>query len=116
MKHNQELFTQVAKHLLAQNGRSVVAGKCKYRGDNGLKCAVGCLITDENYLPTAEGRPAWDAVVRKGVQDSGWTYDEETEPLLLQLQAVHDHNAVHLWQEDLAGIATKFDLEMPNVE
>ncbi len=46
----QEIFDTVAKHLFSQGQRSVNAnGVCLYRGPNGLKCAIGALITDEEY-------------------------------------------------------------------
>lgn len=50
--NHQEVFTKVATHLLKQGRRALFAEKngfrsCAYRGDNGTKCAVGCLIKDE---------------------------------------------------------------------
>lgn len=50
MNELQEVFTTVSKHLLAQG----VACRnedddCMYRNEEGLKCAVGCLISDEAY-------------------------------------------------------------------
>jgi hypothetical protein len=40
----QEVFDQVATHLLTQRQRSTTKGNCAYRGDDGLKCAAGCLL------------------------------------------------------------------------
>ena len=46
----QELFDKIATHLLTQGARSENSlGKCLYRGEFGRKCAVGCLISDEEY-------------------------------------------------------------------
>jgi hypothetical protein len=53
----QEIFDTVAAHL-AKQGRPAVsdaAGGCAYRGDDGAKCAVGCLILDEEYSSKMEG-------------------------------------------------------------
>lgn len=51
-------FDIVKKHLLTQNKQSVeeFSGKCRYRGGEGLKCAIGCLIPDDMYKPEFEDR------------------------------------------------------------
>jgi hypothetical protein len=53
----QEIFDQVKDHLLTQNQKAVNpnTADCMYRTSEGLKCAVGCLISDEEYNPTFEG-------------------------------------------------------------
>jgi len=47
----QETFDKVAVHLIKQGKQSVsgYSGGCAYRGDNGLRCAVGALIPDDLY-------------------------------------------------------------------
>lgn len=49
----KEIFEKVRTHLLAQNEKSymkdVAYSKCRYRTDDGLKCAIGCLIPNEKY-------------------------------------------------------------------
>lgn len=62
MKSKQELFDTVARHLLTQRRQSkVVGGQCRYRWEDPwgrvLRCAIGCLIPDEAYKPSYEGRP-----------------------------------------------------------
>ena len=45
----QEIFDTVSVHLLTQNEKSQESDfyrSCLYRGPNGTKCAVGCLIKD----------------------------------------------------------------------
>ena len=62
----QEMFDTMAAHLLKQGERSVSPinpQQCRYRGDHGLKCAVGALIKDKFYKPSLEGRGATDAPV-----------------------------------------------------
>lgn len=56
---DQEIFDTVARHLLKQ-GRpaSKRDGACFYRTDDGLKCAAGVLIPDEDYSPWMENQPA----------------------------------------------------------
>ena len=47
--NTQQIFDKVATHLLTQNARSAAEGSCLYRSPSGLKCAVGCLISDSVY-------------------------------------------------------------------
>ena len=47
----QEIFDTVAVHLFDQGKRSVDKHFCRYRNDIGLKCAVGILISEEDYFP-----------------------------------------------------------------
>jgi len=55
MKTPQEIFDIVATHLLKQNRRAKDGFSCRYRGDEGTKCAVGCLIDDQHYNVDMEG-------------------------------------------------------------
>lgn len=57
----QQIFDTVATHLLQQGRKAVIRNSeksesCRYRTPEGLKCAVGCLIEDEEYQPEMEGR------------------------------------------------------------
>lgn len=48
----QEIFDKVVNHLRKQGHRSLSEdGRCLYRGSNGDKCAIGCIISDEDYQP-----------------------------------------------------------------
>lgn len=48
----QQIFDQVAQHLLKQGRRCVrLGGGCVYRGPNGMKCAAGALIDDDEFNP-----------------------------------------------------------------
>jgi hypothetical protein len=65
---DQEVFDQVANHLLTQNKRSVSATDntlCVYRSPDGLKCAAGCLIADDEYDPRMEGSN-WKEMYERG--------------------------------------------------
>lgn len=48
----QRIYDKVLRHLVKQGKVSVdrKSGQCKYRGPNGTSCAVGCLISDEEYF------------------------------------------------------------------
>ena len=49
--NKQEIFNTAVKHLRIQNAKSInkFYNQCKYYGDGGRKCAIGCLISDEEY-------------------------------------------------------------------
>ncbi len=51
----QQIYDKVCAHLAKQKHRAVdVNGTCLYRAPNGDKCAAGCLIPDDRYLPNME--------------------------------------------------------------
>lgn len=116
MKPRQEIFTQVATHLLTQNAKSRNSFECKYRSPRGLKCAAGCLIADEHYSEDFEGAivirgpfkgdRVCDALVASGVA-------EEDLPLVAELQRIHDQHSADSWREQLTQLAEKEGLEMP---
>lgn len=51
----QKMFDTVAIALRRQGGPSVELGRCKYRGQSGLKCAIGHLMPDAIYHKDMEG-------------------------------------------------------------
>lgn len=57
LKDRSDIFNHVVDHLRKQGTKSVVnfAGMCAYRGDGGTMCAVGALITDDEYRRFFEG-------------------------------------------------------------
>lgn len=105
----QQLFDRVASHLIRQNVRSVTEdGTCMYRGPNGLRCAIGCLIPDEKYhedfeesTVSSEDRIRKAAGVRRG-----------DELFLAQdLQFIHDSSISGIeWPYRLRTVARKFNL------
>ena len=91
----QEVFDQAARHLLTQGQQSLSAyGICVYRNNGGLKCVVGCFISDDEYNPAFEGR-LWEVLA-----------EEEEVPfahsfLLANLQDIHDSDPAS-WMHRLA--------------
>jgi hypothetical protein len=82
----QEIFDKVATHLIKQGKVSVGEdGFCAYRGNDGLMCAVGCLIPDDIYHVDMEGANA-DSLLSYDLP----SYFEENIDLLLRLQQNHD--------------------------
>lgn len=108
----QSIFDQCARHLLTQNKKSLrprgshsqVGMVCAYRGEDSLKCAVGCFISDEEYDPDFEGR-----VFGRGPFMS-YFLSSEKWTLMLSLQIIHDHNAPHKWHSLLWDFAHKNNL------
>lgn len=112
----QEIYDKVAVHLLTQNAKSMTGelsafGKplCAYRSPEGLSCAAGCLLTDEEAKGLDNNRgTAWTAVKLWSTVDVS-RYDEHTD-LIQELQTVHDHTEVDQWGIELAKLAEKHNL------
>ena len=106
----QEVFDTVATHLLTQNERSLrpdgCADDCAYRGDKGMKCAVGVLIPDDVYTPHMEGKSI--SAVQSSAHALG--HLRRHMALLLALQQLHDTNLVGDWPRSLRETARFFNL------
>lgn len=88
---------RIRDHLTKQRKQSkaVYAGSstpsCAYRGDNGLMCAVGCLITDEVYTDDLESLCAdVSEVVNALTHSLGFEITEHMEQLCTNWQLYHD--------------------------
>lgn len=106
----QEVFTTVKNHLLAQNKKAEEGGICLYRGPNGTKCAIGCLITDEEYEKMVKHR-----IDRYGI----WSLSRHfmiknlegiNSNFLNRLQGIHDCHEPNKWEERLREFAIAFNL------
>ena len=98
----QEVFDQVATHLLKQKTRSTSENGCAYRGPNGLKCAAGCLISDEEYKPDMEGA-VWTRLFYNGYVSS------HHMELIRGLQIIHDSYPPAEWEHELKTSQKKKD-------
>lgn len=106
----QEVFDQVARHLLQQgkkSGHAISGGPlafyCSYREGN-LKCAAGCLIGDEEYSMDMENS-VWSTLVIEG------RVPDTHARLIGRLQVVHDQHNPDQWQRGLRAVAREFDLD-----
>lgn len=109
----QDLFDQVAGHLLSQNRVSENEQGCAYRGDTGLKCAIGCLITDAFYDEVLEGASAYEPMVMDAVSSSlGIDLNELPDhvTLLSRLQKIHDREQPDEWRTALEKLAAEYHL------
>ena len=114
---SQEVFDQVCKHMLDQGKKSVRnihraavdfgeqdGGSCAYRGKQGLKCAAGCLIADDEYSEKMELN-GWHELVADGL------VPEAHKELIRELQKIHDFELAHNWALELEGLAERLDLD-----
>lgn len=100
----QEVFDQVAEHLLKQNAQSKHDLGCAYRGNNGLKCAAGCLIADNEYSEEFENR-GWAVLVRNIPN-----FPKRHSGLIQGLQAIHDTRPPVCWPYYLQKLAREYRL------
>src|ERR1035437_2323749 len=57
----QEVYDTSVGHLIRQGKPASEDGiACSYRTKDGLKCGVGCLITDKEYRVSMEGTNVYD--------------------------------------------------------
>lgn len=93
---------KIEQHLIKQKARAVqafaaefsdlgsTASRCQYRTNEGRMCAAGCLIEDDKYVSTMEGKTVFL------LQDShpGVFPDDITLRELEKWQAYHDHSCM----------------------
>ena len=104
----QYTFDTIATHLLVQgqpsmgivpNGFGGKISGCAYRGDHGLRCAVGFCISNESYRADLEGKTAWSNEVLGAISPQ---YCNDGE-FLSDLQTIHD-TSVGLFLADYGKI------------
>ena len=106
----QQVFDQVATHLLTQRAKSLrraSASECAYRGANETMCAAGCLMSDEEYAEASKGRiegMRWSSVVLKGHASNVHC------GLIGSLQCVHDAHDPSAWLGELICLAADYQL------
>lgn len=89
----QELFTESVTKIIAQGGPSTAELDaddvvCAYRGVNGRACAVGVILTDDEYQSGMEGMGARN-LVKCGLLPARLL--DHTD-LLAALQTAHDNS------------------------
>ena len=112
----QEIFEKSANHLLKQNAVSMTKTDydskltCAYRGDNGLMCAVGCLIPNEEYLPELEGESAsCVAAYTPSLRGANTAF-------LNELQIIHDKTDTSEWRARLLQLGRGYKLKTEFLE
>ena len=121
----QSLYDAVARHLLTQREPSrvppevpCVGNGCAYRGERGLKCAIGALIPDELYRPEFE-QVGVGEYGPEGAAIRAAAGIPEDNPTMLnlagRLQALHDNQRPEAWRGCLERVAADYGLSMPEV-
>lgn len=104
---DQEAFTAVCNHLFAMTRRAVTnTGFCSYRTDDGRRCAIGALISDEEATK-AGICPSTGGSVRVLVSDGLVSIGTLDLMLLSELQFVHDD--FHNWTSTAEGLPVDGD-------
>jgi len=103
----QEVFDKVAEHLMSQLEQSLsdtMLGGCMYLNREGLQCAAGCLIAEDEYDEAIEEQD-WDKLVSVGLVPT----DHQT--LIQGLQLIHDNIDPKNWGRELHEYALVNELE-----
>lgn len=116
---NQEIFDKVVKHLRLQNCKATNGAFCVYRTSDNLKCAIGCLIEDEEYDLKMEGYlnllllfaqfPHLN--ISKLIR---YEKDDNTMHLLARLQVIHDKRNVEDWENEFEFTSEQYNLSYKN--
>ncbi len=119
--NRQEVFNKVATHLLTQNEKARTQTgwgdfRCSYKADNGLKCAIGCLIPDDLYDKKIEGNsilynPLLISILRNAID----LYIDDDINFLENLQTIHDQMSIKSWAEQLNQFAIDNKLIMISI-
>lgn len=121
----QEIFDRVIDHLLTQGKPARQKNACLYLTDDGLKCAVGCLLTEEQareWDSRENGSSLGFIMQADDLKHPPAQWMRDSEILLRQLQQLHDDP--YCWSSDFGGlnlggkvrarqIALQHDLTLP---
>ncbi len=92
----QEIYDKVVSHLATQGKLSVDDNYCRYHREDGSMCAVGGLITKEDYFPEMDQGNRTIKTLLNIYEDKFPEWMKENLGLLSELQSVHDRQ--YLWQ------------------
>lgn len=119
---NQEVFNKVVTGLRTQGKPSVIrniysGNRCVYRNPNGLKCAVGILIPDEQYTSCFDEK----GISLSEIIEEVPALQGIDSSLLISLQRTHDaasdNHEVNGFMEDLESgfqrVARMYNLTLP---
>lgn len=104
--NNQQAFDKMVTHLFTQKEKALSpGGGCRYLAFDGLKCAVGCLIPEEEYSTSIEGKRVLRiAEIIPALK--GLSID-----MLSNVQAIHDNRPTHVWFNSLRDVCCRFKLD-----
>jgi len=105
----QEVFDQVATHLLTQGQKCQdfdddMNPICVYRNSDGQSCAAGCLIGFGEYRGEVFEGKSWRVLVEDNLASKNHT------ELIARLQSIHDNISVRTWYKCLKDVAIEYKL------
>lgn len=109
----QQVFDQVAKHLLTQAERcttneiNIEKSKCRYRNYKGHKCAGGCLIADDEYNEWQMEGHSWVGLVG---HNTYFPNADQHFKLVSDLQKLHDVIEPASWLSELYKVTMVYNL------
>lgn len=110
MPITQEQFDTVLFGIRKQGGPSKDdSGTCRFRGVNGRKCALGHLISDDNYRPSYEPCSV-SYLVSAGVLPDIGAADAGAIQSIHDTSAIYDETFFGRWEEGMAAFATEHGL------
>ena len=110
-----EISEKIRDHMTKQKAVSRTASGCAYRGEGGLKCAVGCLIDDDSYTSDLEQRSVPHGPVIKAIESSlGIEITSGCLRMLKMWQKYHDQLCYYRWVGHKDGDPVpNYNLESP---
>jgi hypothetical protein len=113
----QEVFNKVVTHMLTQMKQAAGPDRvCMYRAPDGTKCAIGCLIQDEDYNPRMEGRTVYALNSLNMLPDYLVDLKVSSPHFLAELQTIHDSVDPTCWKQSLQEFAHLYSLEFKDIE
>lgn len=97
-KQKLAIFKKSVRGLLKQKKQSLCDEDCVYISPEGLRCAIGMLITKKAYNPKMEHQSPSDDKVKEALKESGIIVSDKSDEMFLkELQGIHDGNEPHEW-------------------
>lgn len=118
---NQSVFTNSVRYLLRQGVPSIEesSGQCKYRSDDGCRCAIGAILPDHLYRRDMEGQRV--SLILQERRATNKYFLDVDRVLLSDMQTAHDKAAIENRREDwlpwwkikIATVAAVWELTLP---
>ncbi len=109
----QDVFDIAAWQLLNQGEQSRRGSLCRYRGERGLRCAVGFFVPDDQYSEEFEGKAVAGLITvaeAHGCDVRFVRFLARHLGLLTTLQRTHDEYPPQEWPTRLAEVAHAYHL------
>ena len=112
----QKIFDKIVTHLRRQNSKSLYNGLAirgeytsyAYKGIDGKKCPIGCLIPKNQYNKDIEGLSVIDLI--KSARIPALNELHMHSKLLERFQIIHDAHEVSSWESQFKILAKDYSL------